>query len=197
MTARLSAGQSGRFSVVQRTLHWAMAVMILAMLFIGVGMVSTMAPRYWTLVSVHKPLGMLILVLVVLRIVIRLRTGAPPLPADLPVWQARLAKASHWVLYGLMVVMPLLGWSMLSAGGYPVVLYGAIHLPQIMPHDDTLHAVLFGAHALLAYMFFLTIMLHFSAALFHALVRRDTVFGSMAWLPRRDRPSSLPGAQPR
>jgi cytochrome b561 len=169
-----------RFSVLQRILHWVMAVLVLAMLFIGVGMVSTVAPRYWDLVSVHKPLGILILVLALLRLVVRLVKGSPPLPGDLPRWQVGLAYASHVLLYGLMIVMPLIGWSMLSAGGYPIVLYGSLHLPSIMPHDDLLHAALFRAHAWLAYIFFLTIVVHFSAALFHALVRRDEVFRTMA-----------------
>jgi cytochrome b561 len=160
-----------------------MAAMILAMLFVGVGMVSTLSPRYATLVSIHKPLGSLILVLVLLRLGVRLWRGAPVLPSDLPHWQVSAAQASHLSLYALMIAMPLIGWSMLSAGGYPVVLYGPIHLPPIMPHDDALYAILRGAHTWLAYVFFLTILLHVSAALFHALVRRDGVFASM--VPRR------------
>lgn len=174
-----------RFTPLQRAMHWLMAVMILAMLFVGIGMVSTLSPRYWTLVSIHKPLGILILLLVLLRLGLRQWRGAPELPSDLPRWQASAAKASHVLLYMLMIVMPLVGWSMLSAGGYPIVLYGAIHLPPIMPHDDALHAILWTAHRWLAYLFFLTILLHVSAALFHALVRRDGVLASMApWRPR-------------
>ncbi len=170
----------GRFSPLQRALHWLMAAMVVAMLFIGVGMVSTLHPRYLVLIAIHKPLGIAILVLAVLRLGVRLRRGAPPLPADLPWWQAAGAKASHVLLYALLIVMPLVGWSMLSAGGYPIVLYGPIHLPQIVPHDDALHAILRAAHAWLAYLFFVTILLHVAAALFHALVRRDGVFQSMA-----------------
>jgi cytochrome b561 len=175
-----------RFSIMQRALHWLMAVMIVAMLFIGVVMVSTVAPTYWALVSIHKPLGILILLLVLIRIAVRLRRGTPALPADLPGWQAVLAKVSHVLLYALMVVMPLVGWSMLSAGGYPIVLFGPVHLPPIMPHNDALYAFLRATHALLAYVFFLTILLHLSAALFHALVKRDGVFTSMApWSSQR------------
>ena len=73
-----------RFTPLQRVLHWLMAVCILAMLFIGVGMVSTITPKYLTLVSIHKPLGIAILVLALIRLAVRLRYGAPPLPADLP-----------------------------------------------------------------------------------------------------------------
>ncbi len=175
-----------RFTVAQRTLHWTMAVMILAMLFIGVGMVSSVSPRYLTLVSIHKPLGILILLLALLRLVVRWRYGAPPLPADLSWPQMAAAKVSHWLLYTLMVAMPLVGWSMLSAGGYPVVLLGTLYLPQIVPHDDALHAVLRSAHTWLAFLFFATILLHLAAALFHALVREDGVFSSMApWRSRR------------
>jgi cytochrome b561 len=90
------------------------------------------------------------------------------------------AKLSHVLLYALLIVMPLVGWGMLSAGGYPIVLYGPVHLPKILPHDDQLHANLLMAHIVLAYIFFATILLHVGAALFHALIRRDGVFRAMA-----------------
>lgn len=169
-----------RFTPVQRGLHWLMAAMVLAMLFIGIGMVSTLHPKFLTLIAIHRPLGIAILVLAVLRLGVRLRRGAPPLPADLPWWQAAAAKASHVVLYILLIAMPLVGWSMLSAGGYPIVLYGPLRLPPIAPHDATLYAVLRASHTYLAYLFFATILMHVAAALFHALVRRDGVFRSMA-----------------
>ena len=169
-----------RFSGVQRGLHWVMAAMVLAMLFIGIGMVASVAPRYWILVSIHKPLGIAILALVVLRLGVRLRRGTPKLPDDLPAPQRLAAKVSHVVLYGLMIAMPLVGWSMLSAGGYPIVLWGPVHLPPIMPHSDALYAVLRPAHTVLALVLFATILLHVAAALFHGLVRQDGVFASMA-----------------
>jgi cytochrome b561 len=181
----------GRFTALQRTLHWLMAAAILTMLFIGVAMVSTLQPRYSTLVSIHKPLGISILVLALLRLGLRFWRGAPPLPADLSFSQAAAAKASHVLLYALMIAMPLIGWSMLSAGGYPIVLYGPIHLPQIMPHNDTLHALLWSAHRWLAFLFFTTILLHLAAALFHGLVRQDGVFSSMVPWQRPQPPASM------
>jgi cytochrome b561 len=69
---------------------------------------------------------------------------------------------------------------MLSAGAYPVVLYGDIRLPPILPQNDTLHTLLWNAHFYLAFAFFALILLHLAAALFHALIRRDGVFESMA-----------------
>ena len=110
-----------------------MAVCILAMLFIGVGMVSTVASEYLTLVNIHKPLGILILILALIRLVVRLRYGAPPLPLDLPEPMKLAAYLSHYALYALMIAMPLIGWAMLSAAEYPVVIWPGIWLPQIVP----------------------------------------------------------------
>ena len=169
-----------RFAAPQRVLHWLMAICILAMLFIGVGMVSTIAPKYLTLVQIHKPLGIVILVLVLIRIGFRLRYGAPALPADMPEPMKLAAHLSHYVFYGLMIVMPLLGWAMLSAASYPVVLFGSVHLPSILPLNDGLHSLLWQAHRYLAFLFFALILLHVAAALFHALVRQDGVFDTMA-----------------
>ena len=171
------------FSPLQRVLHWLVAVMVIVMLFIGIGMVSTLKPRFLTLIGIHKPLGITIFVLVLVRLGVRLRRGAPPLPKDLPSGQATGARSSHVLLYTLLIAMPLVGWSMLSAGGYPIVLYGPIHLPSIVPHSDLAYAVLRRAHTWLAYALFATIVIHVCAALFHAWVRRDGVFASMAPWP--------------
>src|ERR1700755_2988639 len=117
------SGGRQRFTPPQRLLHWLMAVCILAMLFIGVGMVSTIAPKYLTLVSIHKPLGIAILILALIRLVVRLRYGAPPLPIDLPEPMKLAAYLSHYALYALMIAMPLIGWAMLSAAEYSVVIW--------------------------------------------------------------------------
>lgn len=173
-------GSHRRFTPLQRLLHWLMAACILAMLFIGVGMVSTVMPKYLTLVAIHKPLGIAILALALIRLALRLRYGAPPLPADLPEPMKLAALGSHYAFYALMIIMPLLGWGMLSAAAYPVVLFGGWHLPAILPQSDSLHTLLWDAHFYLAFAFFALILLHVAGALFHALVRRDGVFETMA-----------------
>jgi cytochrome b561 len=179
-------GGHTRFTVLQRALHWLMAVCILAMLFIGVGMVSTIMPKYLTLVAIHKPLGIAILVLALVRLVVRLRSGAPPLPVDLPEPMKLAAYLSHYAFYVLMIGMPLIGWGMLSAAAYPVVLFGGVHLPAILPQSDSLHTLLWNAHFYLAFAFFALILLHIAAALFHGLVRRDGVFEAMVPVPAHD-----------
>ena len=169
-----------RFAAPQRLLHWLMAVCILAMLFIGVGMASTVADKYLTLVSIHKPLGIAILLLALIRLPLRLYYGAPALPSELPEPMKLAAKLSHYVFYALMIAMPLLGWAMLSAASYPVVLFGSVYLPSIAPLNPELHTLLWNAHHYLAFAFFALILLHLGAALFHAWVRRDGVFEAMA-----------------
>lgn len=96
------------FHPLARALHWLMAVLILAMLFIGVTMVADLSLRHPVLISLHKATGLALLVLVVLRIGVRLAVPHPPLPADLPTVQRWAARTSHLALYGLMLAMPLL-----------------------------------------------------------------------------------------
>ncbi|MDA0572663.1 cytochrome b [Burkholderia gladioli] len=168
------------FNPLARLLHWLMAAMILAMLFIGVGMVSSVSARHAVLIAIHKPLGIAILVLVIVRLVVRFSKRPPALPEDLPGWQRAAAHLSHWVLYALMIAMPLIGWAMLSAGGYPVMLGGGVQLPALMGADPIAFAWLRNAHELLAFVLFATVVLHLAAALFHGLIRRDGVLGSMA-----------------
>jgi cytochrome b561 len=169
-----------RFPAASRLLHWLMAPMIVTMLFIGVGMAASVSARYELLVAIHRPLGIVILVLFMIRIVNRFINPPPALPNTVPSLQRFAAKASHIVLYALMFIMPLVGWGMLSAARYPIVLYGPLRLPPILPHDLTLYAWLRELHTVLTYLFFATFLAHFGAALFHGLVRRDGVLRSIA-----------------
>lgn len=179
------------FHPLLRVVHWLMAAMVLAMLFIGVGMVSTTGPAYTTLLELHRPVGIAILILVLLRFPLRLATGSPPLPLDLPPMQVLAAKGSHVLLYASMAAMPLIGWAMLAAGGYPVELFSGLILPPIAPHDLRLYAVLRQAHTVIAVLFFALILAHLCAALFHGLVRKDGVLRSMT-VGTRPSPPELP-----
>ena len=168
-----------RFPAVSRVLHWTMAVMVLTMLCIGVAMVVSLGD-YHTLVSIHRPLGIAILILVVVRFVNRLINPPPPLPATMSRAERLAATASELAMYGLMLVLPLVGWGMLSAARYPIVLHGSVHLPFILPHNAVLYAVLRKVHTILAYLFFLTFMAHVGAILFHTLIVRDGMLRRMA-----------------
>jgi cytochrome b561 len=167
------------FPVLSRVLHWTMAALILAMLFIGITMVSSLS-SYHRLVTIHRPLGVLILLLAVIRLANRSWRGAPLLPPEMPPALRFAAHASHWLLYALMLALPLVGWGMLSAADYPIVLIGSLHLPPILPHSDSLYALLRPLHTALAILLFATFLAHLAAAMTHALIFRDGVFQSMA-----------------
>ena len=171
--------QRRQFAAFSRLLHWTMAAMVLTMLCIGVAMVASLAD-YHVLVSIHRPLGIAILLLVIVRFVNRQLTSLPPFPATMSRAERLAATASELTMYGLMLALPVVGWGMLSAARYPIVLYGSLHLPFILPHNTMLYAVLRKAHTVLAYVFFLTFLAHFGAIMFHTLVVRDGILKRMA-----------------
>jgi cytochrome b561 len=168
-----------RFPILMRILHWLMAAMVLTMLFIGVAMVASFA-NYHFLVSIHRPLGISILILVVIRFINRKFSTLPPFPPTMSVQERKISHASDILLYSLMFILPLVGWGMLSAGRYPIVMFGSLHLPAILPPDPTLYAVLRRTHTILAYLLFATFLGHFGAVLFHSLVIRDRLLDRMS-----------------
>ena len=175
------------FTTVARALHWLMAAMILAMLFVGAAMVITVTPRHDQLFAIHKPLGIAVLVLAALRLLWRLGHKPPPLPAELPVMEALAAKSAVLILYALMFLLPLIGWATLSSAGYPVSLGSGLVLPPIAPVNVSLFAWLRPLHRVLAYALFATVLGHLAAALYHGLVKRDGVLASMLGWERRRR----------
>ena len=169
-----------RFAAPQRVLHWLMAICILSMLFIGIGMISTVTPKYFTLMQIHKLLGIVILVLALARLLLRFVYGAPELPPNLPFLEKLAAESSQYILYALIIGMPLIGWGMLSASSHPVILSGNIYLPPILPVNPTLYILLRDAHYCLALAFLALILMHFAAMIFHKLVKNDGLFETMA-----------------
>jgi cytochrome b561 len=174
-----------QFTFLMRILHWTMAAMVLTMLGIGVTMVASLAD-YHALVSIHRPLGIAILILVVIRFVVRRLSPLPAFPPTMSPLERRVAEASEYTLYTLMFALPLVGWCMLSAARYPIVLFGSVDLPFILPHNALLYAILRRTHTVLAYLLFLTILAHFGAVLFHTLIVRDGLLLRMVpWNVRR------------
>jgi len=173
-----------QFTASMRFLHWLMAALVLAMLGIGIAMVASISD-YHRLVSLHRPLGILIMILVVIRFVNRHFSTLPPFPPSMSSQERFVASASELLLYTLLFVQPLVGWGMLSAARYPIVMFGSVHLPPILPHSVMVYATLRTTHTVLAYLLFLTFLAHFGAVLFHTLIVRDGTFSRMApWKAR-------------
>lgn len=174
-----------QFTALMRFFHWLTAAMVLTMLGIGVAMVASLA-HYHRLISIHRPLGVLVLIVVVLRFVNRRRSALPPFPETMSPQERSVASMSELLLYALLFLMPLVGWGMLSAARYPIMLYGSMHLFPTLPHSILLYTVLRKTHTILAYLLFLAFLAHLGAVLFHTLVVRDGMFSRMA--PWRVRP---------
>ncbi|MBE4948195.1 MULTISPECIES: cytochrome b [Chryseobacterium] len=166
------------FNSTAQILHWLMAAMILTMLFVGVGMMTSLTLRPW-LLDLHIPLGVAVLLLVSVRLINRLTRPVPKLPDEMPGWQKYMATILHWVFYALMFALPLSGWAQLSAGGFPVRLYPGFHLPAILEQNPTSYAWLHDSHRIMAWAFFFMIVGHLSAALIHGFIYRDNILQSM------------------
>ena len=173
-----------QFAFLSRVLHWLMAVLLVTMLFVGVSMVAKLGDYHW-LLALHRPLGILILILAAIRLVTRLLTRAPALPPDMSQLERLVVKMSEYLLYALFIALPLVGWGMLSAGHFQMVMFGSVHLPPILPAKPELYATLRETHTILAYLLFLTFLAHFGAVLFHTLILRDGLLSRMVpWTVR-------------
>jgi cytochrome b561 len=182
VSARITDRQ--QFPGSMRFLHWLTAALVLTMLGIGVAMVASLGD-YHLLVSIHRPLGILILIVVAIRFVNRCLHTLPPFPETMSAQERRAAHASEVLLYTLLFVQPLVGWAMLSAARYPIVMFGSLHLFPILPHNVMLYAALRKAHTVLAYLLFLAFVAHFGAVLFHTLIVRDGILSRMVpWRAR-------------
>jgi cytochrome b561 len=180
---------AARFALPSRILHWLMAPMVIAQLFIGVTMVASLS-YYPLLLAIHRPLGMLILAFAVVRLANRFTHRLPPFLATMSPVERRIATWSEYTLYALLLIQPLIGWAMVSAARYPVIiLVGPVRLPGIAPHNIDVYGVLRQCHGVFAFLLFLTFTAHVCAVLFHTLVLRDRLVDRMALWPTKSAPT--------
>ncbi|MEU6580169.1 cytochrome b/b6 domain-containing protein [Nocardia sp. NPDC046763] len=174
--------RAGHFDLTTRVLHWLMAVLVVAMLFLGAALVGSVGD-YGVLLSVHRTVGIAILVLGVARLVNRLLRRAP-VPAALSPAERRIAMASELSLYVLFLFQPVVGWALVSASGIPVRIGGGLHLPAIAPENAHLYAQLRTLHSWLAYLLLALFTAHMSAVLWHAIGLRDGLLRRMLLMRR-------------
>lgn len=174
-----------RYTSAQRWLHWIMALLILPMVVAGFVMVQSGLPRALqnALFIGHKNIGTLLLLLALLRLALRLKRGAPALPATIPALQRRVAEASHAALYALILLMPLSGYIRVRAGGFPIEALDRLGLPTLVPRSDTLAAAAKTVHELGGYAIAALLLAHIGAALHHGLIRRDGLWARI-WPPQ-------------
>lgn len=194
-------GSADRYAVLAIVLHWTIAALIVLQIVLA-GRMEDRTPEAFAVTQFHKSVGITVLLLSLARLAWRLTHPPPPQPADLAAWERRLATAVHWAFYGVMILMPLTGWIIVSTSRIelPTLLYGVVpwpHIPGLSeltgPAREAWHEAAEAGHDLIIKGAYGLIALHVAGALKHQLFRRDEPV-----LPRMA-PGAVPGrwAEPR
>ena len=178
-----------RYTGVAIGLHWLIALMILISFSVGLYMVDlSLSPTKLRLFSWHKWAGVTIFTLVVIRGLWRITHAAPALPNDMPRWQRDASNATHYLLYALMIAIPLSGWLMSSAKGFQTVYFGVLPIPDLLDKNKELGETLTQVHKFLNFTMLAIVILHVAAALKHHFIDKDEILRRM--LPSRKNRSS-------
>lgn len=174
---------SDRWGGISQLLHWLVVVLILAMAWLGLTMGDLPnGPDKIETYALHKSIGITILALVALRLLWRLYAGTPrPVPGS-PRWQERIASLTHFAIYALLFAIPLSGWILNSAAGFPLQWFHLVNLPYIVEKNHDLHELAEQAHEIMFWLLALLVVAHAGAAFYHHLFQRDATLARM--LPR-------------
>lgn len=169
-----------RYGAVAQLLHWSIVALIITQFALASKADAlSIGPAKIALLARHKSFGITIFALAIVRLAWRLVNPVPSLPPQTPKWQAMGAHLSHWSLYGLILVTPLLGWMMSSARNFPVSWFGLMTLPDLVKPDRALYESLHEAHEFCAWAIGIISIAHAAAALKHHFIDRDNVLRRM------------------
>jgi len=177
-----------RWGGVSQLLHWTIVALIAWMAYLGLTMgdLPNGLEKIRTY-ALHKSLGLTILALVALRVLWRLYAGAPqPVPGT-PSWQVRVASLTHAGIYLLLFAIPISGWVLNSAAGYPLQWFGLFNLPKIVASNRDLHEAAKQAHEIMFWALMLMVAAHAAAAFHHHFFLGDNTLRRM--LPGKGQPA--------
>jgi cytochrome b561 len=177
---QMAAGEAQGYSAAARTFHWVTAALVLTMLPIGIAMATfDLGPAVEDpLYHIHRSIGALVLVITVARLAYRLFNPAPPLP-EMPAFQQFAALFTHWALYALLIVQPIVGWIATSAYRAPTLFFWLFELPPIWQEDRAFSDAMFVVHRTMGIVIAILIAVHIGAALYHRFVLKDRVLARM------------------
>jgi cytochrome b561 len=175
--------RTDHYPASSKLLHWLVAACVLTTAPVAIAMdrVSP-GPTQDLLYNFHKSLGVLIFALMTLRLINRIVLGAPVPDPSIEPWQKTVSSAVHGALYLLLLAMPIVGYVANSAYGAPTPFFGLFNLPAIIGKNEPLSEQLFALHRWTGFVLIFLVLMHIGAALFHYVIRRDTVLQRM--LPR-------------
>ena len=180
MAVTSEVGAPTRYHVTQIVMHWAMAALVLFVLVSGIVMSDLeWGPLKNQLYNLHRPIGLLILVLLAVRVVLRLVHGAPPADPSVSPLIHRAAGAAHAAFYALLLALPLVGWAATSAFRAPIPIFGLFEAPPIWPKDRALSETLFEVHEIMSDVLIVLIIAHAGAALVHHFIWKDDTLRRM------------------
>ena len=180
-----------RYGIVAMSFHWTIATLIILNVVLGIWFVNFLErgdPTRGTVVSLHETFGILVLLLSLLRLGWRLMNPIPALPADFSPGKRMFARGTHYTLYALMILVPLIGWALASIPDRPLVLgLGTIPWPKIFyiaglsaDAKKVAAGIIAPSHIILAFLLFALAVGHLCAALFyHGMIRRDQILQRM------------------
>ena len=168
------------YGSVVKSFHWLIALLVIAMLIIGVSMgyIDNKALRS-EVYAFHKSLGLTILGLMILRLFWRLGNPTPSLPSHLPAWQRFGARFSHVLLYLTIILMPISGICMSTAAGYPPKFFGLFTVAAPISKSKAISSFFADMHEVLAWIIVALLVVHILAALKHHFIHKDHVLRRM------------------
>lgn len=174
------------YGAVAQLFHWGIAILILVQIPLGIyGAGLQTGFDKLVLLARHKSIGVTVFVLVVLRLAWRWSHPPPPLPEGMRPVERLAARASHSLLYLLLLALPLSGWLFSSASGVAVSWFGWFALPDLVTTSKPLAHDLARIHAMLSILLAALLLVHIAAALWHHFVRRDSVLLRMSPFGRK------------
>jgi len=161
-----------KYNLSMRILHWVVALMIFALLYVGITMTDMPeGPERIKIYNMHKSFGLSLLILAIIRLINRLYSKIPQYPVELNNRDVKLSKATVHILYLLIIIMPISGYFMSSFGGYAVIFFGYT-LPQILPVMPDVASFFRSAHYLIGMTLIAVIALHLLGSIKHYFVEK-------------------------
>jgi cytochrome b561 len=178
--APLARTKVQRYTAVAQWLHWLTALLVFAVLPIAWVMVwiGKDNPNREMIYTIHKSIGLTILVLAVGRLVWRARHPAPPLPSSMARWETGLVKLNHWLLYFILLIMPISGYVFAASGRHPLAFFGMLDLP-LLPQNKAVGDAARWVHLTTQWAVYALLALHIIATAWHIVVRRDGTLDRM------------------
>lgn len=173
---------SEQYGAISKFFHWSLVLLVLIQFYLifQAQFFPKDSPIVGFLIgNVHKPIGMLVLLLAILSYCWRIMNIKPGFPLDMPHWEKIAATIVHNLLYLCLIVMPITGLIMSVAAGRPPNFFGLYQVPQFLAENKTLSDNFFNLHRITAIVLISLIGIHILAALKHHFIDRDTVLKRM------------------